>query len=333
MENIHLDRTMIIITGPTASGKSDFSVELSKQIPSEIINMDMGQMYAPLTIGTAKPDWSTSPIKHHLFDIIDTPRNYTVVEYRKHVLEIMEGIWDQKKIPIVVGGSSFYLKSLFFPPDQYVAKNCDGIILQQKEYLGSTDELWQALWAVDPVRAEKINKNDRYRIERALQLWKATGRKPSDCVLRYIPPARYILLYVTRDRSELYQRIDARVLEMLHQGWLEEVRGLIGTEWCSFIQNKKIIGYNELIDFLMLSNQSLPEYEAAIVEIQKRSRHYAKRQETFWRSLKKQLIMNKVYHKAFKEPFIKEINLSHSDQAECIKTLLLDINKKELSDE
>ena len=83
MNTAHLNRTMIIISGPTAAGKSDFALELAQRIPSEIINMDMGQMYTPLSIGTAKPDWSSSPIVHHLFDTIDTPRNYTVVEYRK----------------------------------------------------------------------------------------------------------------------------------------------------------------------------------------------------------------------------------------------------------
>lgn len=116
MNTMHLNRTMIIISGPTAAGKSDFALELAEKIPSEIINMDMGQMYAALSIGTAKPDWQSSSIVHHLFDSIDSPRNYTVVEYRKNVLEILEGIWAKKKLPIVVGGSGFYLKSLFFPP-------------------------------------------------------------------------------------------------------------------------------------------------------------------------------------------------------------------------
>jgi tRNA dimethylallyltransferase len=339
MDNLQkLDRTTIIITGPTAAGKTDFAMELARHIPSEIINMDMGQMYTPLSIGTAKPEWRSHPIPHHMFDIIDTPSNYTVVEYRKQVLDIMNALWKQKKFPLVVGGSSFYLKSLFFPPDQHVAENVKNNFSQQDEMWShlSTPLLWQELFAIDPTRAEKINNNDRYRIERALSLWRMTGKKPSECTLNYMPPSSYILLYITRDRKELYQRIDARVVEMMRQGWLEEVRSLLETEWCSFIQNKKIIGYNELIHFLTSSDQSALAYEAMIAEIQQRSRHYAKRQDTFWRSLCNQLKIHASYHNGFKKPIIREVNLSRDSQDEYIKGIVSEIsnhNNEESSNE
>jgi tRNA dimethylallyltransferase len=333
MNTAHLNRTMIIISGPTAAGKSDFALELAQRIPSEIINMDMGQMYTPLSIGTAKPDWSSSPIVHHLFDSIDTPRNYTVVEYRKRVLELLEQLWAKKKLPIVVGGSGFYLKSLFFPPDQHVAENEKYLLVQQNLSLMTTSTLWNELFAIDPVRAEKINKNDRYRIERALLLWYAVGKKPSDCTLSYMPPAHYLLLYVTRERKELYQRIDQRVIEMMRSGWIEEVRDLLDTDWSSFIQNKKIIGYNELIDFLTTSTQSPIEYEEMVAKIQQRSRHYAKRQDTFWRNLYKQLLLNIGYHKGFKIPFIKEVCLSQGSQNKYIESIVSKIHKEELGNE
>lgn len=314
---------MIIITGPTAAGKTDFAIELASQIPSEIINMDMGQMYAPLSIGTAKPDWNSSLIQHHMFDIIKTPDNYTVVEYRKALLELIGDLKERKKIPIVVGGSLFYLKSLFFPPDQHVAQQQEHTIVQHDYQNKSTQMLWDELYAIDPIRASSVKKSDRYRIERALSLWRTTGKKPSECLLSYISPTpSYIILYVTRDRKELYHRIDQRVIAMMEQGWLDEVKNFIETPWQFFIQNKKIIGYNELVQFLTSSTKSEPDYQAVVNSIQQRSRRYAKRQDTFWRGLKRDLESCSRYHDSDQKPFIQEVNLSNTNQSEYIKAII-----------
>ena len=95
-----MNKTILIVTGPTAAGKTDFALELASHIPSEIINVDMGQMYAPFSIGTAKPDWQSFSTPHHLFDIVTSPKNYTVVEYREAFLKLVSDIWSRKKIPI-----------------------------------------------------------------------------------------------------------------------------------------------------------------------------------------------------------------------------------------
>lgn len=330
MSNIPFHQAIIIITGPTASGKTDFALELASHIPSEIINMDMGQMYTPFSIGTAKPEWRDCIVPHHMFDIINTPRNYTVVEYRNAVLKLITALWERKKIPIVIGGSMFYLKSLFFPPDQYVAQDKRAHFLQHDHTKESTQMLWERLFAIDPLRAQKINITDRYRIERALSVWETTGIKPSECTLQYTPPSpSYLLLYITRDRKELYERIDQRVLAMIKQGWLDEVYNFIGTEWQDFIQNKKIIGYNELVQFLTSMNKSDAEYEKVISLIQQRSRHYAKRQETFWRSLKKELERYSNCHNGVIKPIIKEINMTHVQLHECIEAIKLKLSNKE----
>lgn len=268
---------MIIVYGPTGVGKTAFVDELTQTIPAEIINLDMGQLYTPLTIGTAKPDWQSASIPHHLFDVIDKPKQCTVVAYRALVEKTMREVWRKNNIPILVGGSAFYLKSLFFPP----------ISSDVKEFeIDDADDLWEQLHTIDPDRAQKIPKQDTYRIKRALALYKSTGKKPSEFMPVYDPPAQYLLLCLTRDRSQLYQRIDERVVQMMDAGWLDEVKQFLGTEWEPFILEKKIIGYDDLIIYLQKKNKPFDELVAAI---QKRTRNYAKRQMTFWRMLKRQL--------------------------------------------
>ena len=141
---------MILVYGPTGVGKTAFVDELAQSIPAEILNADMGQLYVPLTIGTAKPDWRNAPVPHHLFDIINEPVRYTVVAYRALVKETMQAIWKKNKIPILVGGSAFYLKSLFFPP---VSNQIEEIALDE-------DNLWEQLNRIDPDRAAKFRQKD-----------------------------------------------------------------------------------------------------------------------------------------------------------------------------
>src|SRR5579863_9779399 len=117
MKNKIINRPfMLIVYGPTGVGKTDVALAIAQHIPAEIINMDMGQFYTPLSIGTAKPDWKNSPIPHHLFDIIDTPINYTVAEYRTMLYKTVQEVIGRGNLPILVGGSGFYLHSLLFPP-------------------------------------------------------------------------------------------------------------------------------------------------------------------------------------------------------------------------
>ncbi len=270
---------MLIIYGPTAVGKTELANELAQQMSAEIINMDVGQFYAPLTIGTAKPDWRNAKVPHHLFDIIDEPRNCTVAEYRTLVSETLEKVWGNKALPILVGGSGFYLKSLFFPPLVQVRV--------KRDYPTDVD-LWQLLYDIDPERAAEIDRHDIYRIKRALDIWYATGEKPSAYQPQYDPLAPAIIINVTRERQELRKRIDTRVIEMIEAGWVDEVAQLQETEWKAFIQEKKIIGYNELFEYLA-AKKTAKKLEQVVRKIQARTRQYAKRQITFWRMLERAL--------------------------------------------
>lgn len=312
----------IIIYGPTAVGKSSFAETLAEKIPSEIVNLDIGQFYTPLTIGTAKPDWRSSKIIHHLFDCIDEPMHFTVVQYRKKILMLLQDIWQRNKIPILVGGSGFYLKSLFFPPQKSPA------IKKSNAYMFIPDnKLWDHLHMVDSARAESIEKNDIYRVKRALDIWYTTGKKPSEFVPEYEPLSPFLLLFLTRDREELYGRINQRVIQMFDQGWVNEVEELLDTDWEPFLKNKKIIGYREIIEYLRFKKTE-QDLRYTISTIQKKTRNYAKRQETFWRMLQKLLesALKKFPDKKSIIPSkIDVINLTFNEPQLYIKQLLKEL--------
>jgi tRNA dimethylallyltransferase len=304
-----MKKKLCIIYGPTGVGKTDYALNFGSNEKIEIINGDVGQFYEPFGIGTAKPNWKEEKIPHHLFDVITEPQDCTVVEYRTMVLKKVYEIWSRNAIPVIVGGSGFYIKSLFFPPP---AQECNEN-LPQKSTENSTKELWEKLKKRDPERAEKLYQQDRYRIERALVLLEK-GVKASECVPRYQPlDADVLLLFLKRDRSELYDRINQRTYLMLDQGWIEEVESLMHTPWQDFLMKKKLIGYNDIM--LYLQGDCTPEEKKKLLHtIQKKTRNYAKRQLTFWRMLEKLLLQY------FKDPSqVLEINVSQDGAFESFK--------------
>ena len=266
--------------GPTGVGKTDVALALSKRLPQciEIINADVGQLYTPLSIGTAKPSLAHPVVPHHLFNRIDKPEHFTVMDFRHEVLALMQELWSKKKLPVVVGGSGFYAKSLFFSPCHLESKK--QAALESK----STAELWQELLRIDSVRAQEIHPHDRYRIQRALEIWYTFGIKPSECKPVFDPPGSALVYFITRERDELYKRINERTKVMLLSGWVEEVAHL-GSVWWDFLMHKKLLGYPEIIAYHKkeLSGEELEE------EIAQKTRAYAKRQITFWRSFEREL--------------------------------------------
>ena len=286
-------KKLIIMYGPTGVGKTDTSLLLSTMTHIEIINGDVGQLYQPIAIGTAKPDWQQESVPHHLFDYCTTPKDITVVIYRKLLLDTAEAIWARGATPVIVGGSGFYIKSLFFPPKQsefvYLEQKKDANLTSTSLDSCSTEELWNLLYQHDPKRAQELIIQDRYRIMRALELVQK-GVKPSSVAPEYVPfPADVLVLFLSRPREELYQRINDRTETMMQQGWIDEVKPLLGTTWEPFLLRKKLLGYNDIIDYLKLDNPTPDNYEHLIVTIQQKTRNYAKRQCTFWRMLKKVL--------------------------------------------
>lgn len=273
----------IIVSGPTAVGKTDFIDKLITQLPfaCAIVNGDMGQMYTPLSIGTAKPQYQDHPVQHYLFDVISEPKNFTVDQYRVLVIEAMKEIWNQKKIPIIIGGSGFYLKSLFFAP---YTPDIIGTMPAELA-LKTTHELYEQLISLDAARAKVIDKNDRYRILRALEIWYTTGILPSQIQPVFTTPAACYLLFLERDVAQLDARIYQRTKQMITHGWIEEVASL-NTQWKDFLLEKKIIGYPEIIKFLENGEKNNAELAASIGL---KTRQYAKKQRIFFQLFKRQL--------------------------------------------
>jgi tRNA dimethylallyltransferase len=309
----------VIISGPTGVGKTAFVEELSGHLslPCEIINADVGQFYTPLSVGTAKPDVLSQKVPHHLFNILDTPLDYTVTQFRYITKNLIEEITNRGALPIIVGGSGFYLASLFYPPCE-VAR-IEGETPEWSEF--STEELWRKLHDIDPVRAEKLHKNDRYRLERALHLWYTSGVQPSLCEPAFEPLGQCAFFFLTADLDTLSHRIAERVHSMFEAGWLEEVKQ-VSPEWHTFLETKKLIGYAEIVKYLKEQQAGARTgelYEGAFEQLEERialkTRSYAKRQITFWKGLKKRLQHSDptgTYLRALEELDSNELNLTLS---------------------
>lgn len=296
-----MNKKYIIVMGPTGVGKSDLAVLAANRMHGEIINGDVGQFYTPLSIGTAKPNWKQEQVPHHLFDVLSSPVDCTVVDYRRMVSDSLQSLWGNNKVPFIVGGSGFYIQSLFFPPLEQPSQTLNNPIFLEKT--------WDQLYVYDPERALSIDKNDTYRIERACDFILKTGQKASDYVPVYNPlDGNALIVFLTRDRSELYDRINKRVLLMMEQGWKKEVEDLMQTPWQEFLLKKKLIGYNDLIHNI---NRDL-DFESMVFQIQKKTRHYAKRQETFWRAFEKKVQPFMINNQLI----LKKVNLSLNNAEE-----------------
>lgn len=304
----------IILLGPTGVGKTEFSQLLSSALtwaPVEIVNGDMGQMYTPLSIGTAKPNLSHEKLPHHLFNIIDHPGDFTASDYRREVSQKLNEIWQRGRMPIVVGGSGFYIKSLFFPPHEHEENQTKQMAQVTENRGGNKEEWWNILNKIDPARASMLHAHDIYRIKRALDIWYKTGKKPSEFQPQFFPVGKALIIFLGRDKADLETRIQERTRIMLEQGWIDEVKKL-SSSWQAFLRKKKLIGYPEIIDFIEQKTKKDTSVCSLSLQIGQQTRAYAKRQITFWRSLKEALIKAdpaKKYIKAVEEPNLTFLSL------------------------
>ncbi len=281
--------SIICISGPTASGKTALAEKLALHLDAEIINADMGQFYTALSIGTAKPDYKATPFKQHLFDICDEPVDYDVMRYRTFVLETIKEIQGRHKRVIIVGGSLFYIKSLFFPPHEGIEEKKmipDEVLQMLKQE--PTEVLWQKLFTIDYNRASVIHQNDRYRIERALELFYMFGKKPSFYKPSFKAPFNPFFIWVDVDKFQLAQRITQRIDLMLKAGWIEEVEMYNSDAWYAFYERKGLIGYQSIADWIRRGKKA-SEFGALKEILIQSTCLYAKRQKTFWSSFLLQL--------------------------------------------
>lgn len=261
---------IICIVGPTGVGKTKLSIELSKKLNGEVINADSTQVYRGLDIATAKvTEEEKEGIPHHLFDIKNIEDNYTVYDYQKDARNKIDEILKKGKTPIIVGGTGLYINALFYdykfyPEDEI--DNYDDI---------DTNDLYNKLIKLDPNTT--IHKNNRKRIIRALNQINNTKVLPSEKEKTDKLLYDVVFIGLTTDRKTLYERIDKRVDEMVNNGLLEEAKKI----YDSNIRSKAVmtpIGYKELFSYFNKENS----LEECLELIKKNSRHYAKRQYTWF---------------------------------------------------
>lgn len=293
---------MIVITGPTATGKTDFSLKLAREVGGEVISADSMQVYKGLDVGTDKVSKAVrEEIPHHLIDVVEPTEKFSVADFVREADRAVEEIWKRGKYPIVVGGTGLYIKALLYGLPQ--TPPSDPALREELKRV-PTEELFKEALKVCPEYAEKVGPNDRKRLIRAVEVFRLTG-KPITAFKQWSDTPRYPFLgyFLFRNRDELYKRIENRVEDQVRRGLLEEAKWLLSLgEDLTALQ---ALGYKEMAGFL----QGKASLEEAKRLLKRRTKEFAKRQFTWFR----------------KEKGFKWVNLSEISEEE-----LLEIIKREL---
>ncbi|WDC83943.1 tRNA (adenosine(37)-N6)-dimethylallyltransferase MiaA [Caloramator sp. mosi_1] len=278
-------KQIIIIAGPTASGKTNLGIELAKKINGEIVSADSMQIYKYMDIGTAKPSVEEMQgIKHHLIDIIYPDEEFSVALFKQYADNAIEQIYSKGKIPIVVGGTGLYINSLTYSlnfsesePDKQYRDYLDNLA---KQY--GAKYLHDMLKNIDPDAANNIHPNNIKRVIRALEVFKNTGKRISEyqsTTKQNEPDYEFAYFCLDMPRNVLYDRINKRVDIMFEKGLIGEVEKLITLGYTRELQSMQAIGYKEVFDYLD-GKLSLEEVKNIIKQ---NTRRYAKRQLTWFR--------------------------------------------------
>jgi tRNA dimethylallyltransferase len=278
------NRSVVIITGPTAVGKTKYAIEIAKAFQGEIISADSMQIYKYMTIGSAKPSKEEMSLAtHHLVDIINPKDEFSVAEYQDIAKNCINKVFDSGKTPIISGGTGLYLNSLIYDMDfSVIPKQADfRKILEKEAETYGVEHVHKRLASLDKEAAERIHPNNLKKVIRALELLELTGESVKRFEESFVPTKDYecILIGLTRDRDELYQRINARVDKMISLGLVEEVVELQSRGLSEKNISMQGIGYKEIIPYL----RGEYDLDEAIRLIKRNTRHYAKRQLTWFR--------------------------------------------------
>ena len=291
-------KNLVILTGPTAVGKTSLSINLAKAINGEIISADSMQVYKGMDIGTAKvtPD-EMDGIKHYLIDVIEPTEDFHVVKFKEMVESAINEIYAKGKIPIICGGTGFYIQAILYDID-FTENEID------KDYRKSLEDyavkygneaLHAKLKEIDPVSAENIPAANVKRVIRAIEYYNQTGEQFSvhnATQKEKNSPYNFAYFVLNDDRNLLYNRIDARVDKMIEDGLVDEVKTLVKAGVKKGMTAMDGIGYKELLDYLE-GNGTLCD---AIELIKKKSRNYAKRQLTWFRREKEVIWLDKTVY-------------------------------------
>ncbi|MBO5260938.1 MAG: tRNA (adenosine(37)-N6)-dimethylallyltransferase MiaA [Coprococcus sp.] len=288
-------KNLIILTGPTAVGKTDLSIRLAKETNGEIISADSMQVYRTMDIGTAKiKKEEMSGIPHHLIDILNPDEEFNVVLFKKYAKEAIEDITGRGKTPIIVGGTGFYIQAVLYDID-FEANDDDMSYRYKLEAIAKEKgniHLHNMLDMIDHEAALKIHPNNIRRVIRALEFYDKTGKKISEHNEREAArksPYNFEYFVLNDERSKLYDRIDKRVDVMIKEGLLDEVKGLLDKGYTRDLVSMQGLGYKEIIDYL----NGAVTIDEAVYTLKRDTRHFAKRQLTWAKREKEVTWVNK----------------------------------------
>ncbi len=284
-------KKVLVICGATASGKTALSVACAKALNTEIISADSMLVYRKMSVGTAKPTIEERQgIVHHLIDVVDPKENFSVSDYEKNALPIVENLINQGKTPIICGGTGFYINSLLYK-SQFGNVGANAEIRAKYEQIEKEHGrayLHSILREKDKESAEKLHENDVKRIIRALEIYEMTGKAKSEQNDEWIARFPFVCVSIDYPRAVLYERIEKRVEQMFDCGLYEEVQALLKDGVSLANQSMQGIGYKEVAEGIA-NNQSLEEIKELI---KKNTRNYAKRQITFFKRMQNHVYLS-----------------------------------------
>lgn len=280
--------TIIVICGPTASGKTKLGIEVANKINGEIISADSMQIYKDMDIGTAKPTIEErKQAVHHLIDFIEPDKRYSVSDFKKDATNEIKNILKKNKTPIIVGGTGLYINSLIYNIEYNEIK----VDLNYRKKLNELDNetLYKKAMEIDEEATKKISINDKKRIIRILEIYKSTGKNKTELEKesRKEPEFNYKIFVLSMDREILYDRINKRVDKMINDGLIDEVKKLI-EKYKQFPTAMQGLGYKEVKCYLDGNYTK----EEMIEKVKQETRKYAKRQLTWFRSYKDAIWLN-----------------------------------------
>lgn len=278
-------KPLIILTGPTAVGKTKASIGLAKAIGGEIISADSMQVYKKMDIGSAKiRDDEMEGVNHYLIDVLDPAEEFNVVLFQKMAKQAMEEIYVNGHIPIVVGGTGFYIQALLYNID-FTQENEDNHIRTELETIAKeqgADYLHQMLREIDARSAETIHANNVKRVVRAIEYYRQTGKPISEHnekERQKESPYTFAYFVLMDERQKLYDRIEKRIDVMVEEGLLDEVKALYEEGYTRDMVSMQGLGYKEILDYL----DGKMTLEEAIYVLKRDTRHFAKRQITWFK--------------------------------------------------
>lgn len=310
-----MNQPLLILTGPTAVGKTALSIRLAKEVGGEIISADSMQVYRHMDIGSAKVTAEEMEgVPHHLIDVLDPAEEFNVAVFKRLAKEALKGIYSRGRIPIVAGGTGFYIQALLYDIDFSENEKGDQVRkdLEQLAREKGAEFLHQLLTDIDPESAKQIHANNQKRVIRAVEYYRLTGEKISVHNKREREkqsPYQYLYYVINTSRDILYRQIDERVDAMLSNGLIEEVTRLSFMGCTRDMVSMQGLGYKEILDYL----DGSCTLEEAVSIIKRDTRHFAKRQITWFK----------------RERDVRWLNLPEFDnnREQVLSRILEDVNK------